>query len=264
MNAIVTAGGITQPGEPLYEVIPGGLKSMIEIAGKPMVQWVLDALSEATTIKNVVVVGLPLEEDLQCKHRLSLVTDHGGMLPNAQAGAKEVVRLDPDASHALLVTGDLPALRGDIVDWLAGQVCQMEHDLCYTVIERKTMETQFPQSKRTYVRLQDGEFCGGDMHSFRLEAALTDNPLWKRIINARKSPMRQASLLGFDTLFFLMLQRLSLQSGETMISKRMGITGRVIVSPYAQIGMDVDKPFQLKMLREYLVRGHEKRTEQTE
>ena len=45
MNAIVTAGGIPQPGEPLYEVTQGGPKALLDIAGKPMVQWVLDALS---------------------------------------------------------------------------------------------------------------------------------------------------------------------------------------------------------------------------
>jgi NDP-sugar pyrophosphorylase family protein len=44
MDAIVIAGGIPEPGDPLYEYTQGQPKALLDIAGKPMVQWVLDAL----------------------------------------------------------------------------------------------------------------------------------------------------------------------------------------------------------------------------
>ena len=40
MDAIVTAGGIPMPGEPLYEYTNGSPKALLDIAGKPMIQWV--------------------------------------------------------------------------------------------------------------------------------------------------------------------------------------------------------------------------------
>jgi NDP-sugar pyrophosphorylase family protein len=61
MDALVLAGGIPQPGEPLYEFTQGKPKALLDISGKPMVQWVLDALSQARSIDRVVVVSL--EED---------------------------------------------------------------------------------------------------------------------------------------------------------------------------------------------------------
>jgi len=258
MIAIVTAGGVAQAGEPLYEIVQGGLKAMIDIAGKPMVQWVLDALSEAACIEQVVVVGLPPETDLTCKYPLTLVPDHGDMVFNIRAGAQEAARLDPSATHAILVSGDLPVLRGEMVDWLAEQTRGLDFDVCYTVIERAAMEARFPSSRRTYIHLKECEVCGGDLHAFRLGIALDENPLWKRLIDARKSPIRQASLLGYDTVFFLMLRQLSLKDAEAVVSKRLGIKGRVLLSPYAEIGMDVDKPYQLEMVREYLRRSQEK------
>jgi NDP-sugar pyrophosphorylase family protein len=45
MDAVVTAGGIPQPEELLYPYTQGKPKAMLDIGGKPMVQWVLDALS---------------------------------------------------------------------------------------------------------------------------------------------------------------------------------------------------------------------------
>ena len=44
MDAIVIAGGIPQPQDPLYTYSHGDSKALIDIAGKPMVQWVLDVL----------------------------------------------------------------------------------------------------------------------------------------------------------------------------------------------------------------------------
>jgi GTP:adenosylcobinamide-phosphate guanylyltransferase len=252
MNAIVTAGGASQPGEPLYEVTHGGFKSMLAIAGKPMVQWVLDALGESTQIERVVVVGLSPETDLQCRQPLVLAPDYGDVILNIRAGAQELARLDPAATHALIVSGDLPALRGEIVDWLVNETRDRDFDLCYTVIERATMEKQFPGSKRTYVKLKDCEVCGGDLHVFRLAMASDESPLWKRLIDARKSPIRQASLLGYDTVLYLVLRRLSLKNAEAMLSKRLGIAGRALLSPYAEIGMDVDKPFQLEIAQAHL------------
>jgi molybdopterin-guanine dinucleotide biosynthesis protein A len=258
MNAIVTAGGEVQPGEPLYEITGGGRKSMINLNGKPMVQWVLDALSQTSSIERVIVIGLPPETDLDCAHPLYLLPDQGDMISNIRAGAREILRLDPNARHTLLVSGDLPGLRSEIVDWLICQVQDDDKDLYYTVIERSTMEAAFPSSRRTYIHLKDAQLCGGDMHCFRVQAAVEDLPFWRRLVEARKSPLRQASLLGYDTLFFLILRQLSLKDAEGMACKRVGITGRAIVSPYAEIGMDVDKPFQLEIMRDYLTRGHEK------
>jgi hypothetical protein len=39
-----------------------------------------------------------------------------------------------------------------------------------------------------------------------------------------------------------------LKQAESSISKHLGIAGRVIVCPYAELGMDVDKPFQLELV----------------
>jgi GTP:adenosylcobinamide-phosphate guanylyltransferase len=257
MIAIITAGGEALPGKPLYELTHGGLKAMLEIAGKPMVQWVLDALSETSGIDQVIVVGLPLETDLVCAHPLILLPNHGDMLSNIQAGAEKALEINPNATHAILCSSDIPAIRPDIIEWLMDQAKDLDQDIYYTVIERAVMEELFPSSKRTYTHLKDLQVCGGDVHCFRLGAAVEDNPFWKRLIDARKSPVRQASLLGYDTLFFLMLGQLRLKDAEETVCKRLGIQGRAILCPYAEVGMDVDKLFQFEIMSEYLAKPHE-------
>jgi hypothetical protein len=79
-----------------------------------------------------------------------------------------------------------------------------------------------------------------------------NDELWQRIVAARKSALKQAALLGYDTLLMLLLRIVSLQGAQNRVSKRLGLRGRAIVCPYAEIGMDVDKPHQLEIMRKDL------------
>jgi hypothetical protein len=61
-------------------------------------------------------------------------------------------------------------------------------------------------------------------------------------------------LIGFDTLFLLLFRMVTLDEAAQKVTKRLNIKGRAIVCPYAEVGMDVDKPFQLEILRKDLAR----------
>jgi MobA-like NTP transferase domain len=249
VNAIVTVGGIPLPGEPLYSYTQGKAKAMLDLNGRPMVQWVLDALSGSTLIDRVVLVGLPASVQLESSHPITYLDNSGSIIGNIQAGVQELLKENLPQEHALVVASDIPAIRPEIVDWMIQCVEESNFDVYYAIVERSNMERRFPGSKRTYVHLKDEEFCGGDMNAIRLGTALQDNPAWRRVVEARKNPLRQAQLIGFDTLLFLLLRLLSVQGAERMISNRLDIRGRALLCPYAEIGMDIDKPFQLDMLR---------------
>ena len=254
LNAIVTAGGTPRPGEPLYPYTLGKAKAVLDINGKPMVQWVLDALSGSKEIGRVVLVGLPPSIQLECSHAVTYLENAGSLIGNIQVGVQELLKNGRLEERALVVASDIPAIRPEIVDWLVQGVEQSDFDVYYSIVERSKMERRFPDSRRTYVHLKDGEFCGGDMNAIRLGAALQDNPAWRRVVEARKSPLKQAQLIGFDTLFLLLLRQMSVRRAERMISQRLKIRGHALVCPYPEIGMDIDKPFQLDMLRHALVK----------
>jgi hypothetical protein len=115
------------------------------------------------------------------------------------------------------------------------------------------MERRFPASKRSYTRLKDVEICGGDMNMIRAQTVTTNDALWERLLAARKNALKQAALLGYDNLILLLTRRITVQDAVDRVTRRMDITGRVIFSPYAEIGMDIDKPHQLEILRADLV-----------
>jgi hypothetical protein len=130
---------------------------------------------------------------------------------------------------------------------------QTDLDVYYHIIQREVMEKRYPGCKRTWTHLKDMEVCGGDMNMGRISLLLSEETdMWEKITDARKSPMKQAALVGFDTAFLLLTGQLTLEKAETNIMTRLNITGKAILCPYAEIGMDVDKLFQLEIMREDL------------
>ena len=247
--AVVTAGGIPKPDEPLYEHTRGSNKAMLDVAGKPMIQWVLDALSGAKTIDGVLVMGLGPETGLSCSKPIQFTPNQASMLENILAGIRRVLEIEPNAHHILLVSSDIPAITPEMVDWVVNAALETDDDVYYNVIPREIMDARYPGSRRSFTRLKDIEVCGGDMNVVRTLLATGKDELWDRIISARKNIFKQASLLGYDVLIQLLFRAITLKEAEKKASKRLGLKGHVIVCPYAEVGMDVDKPHQLEMMR---------------
>jgi molybdopterin-guanine dinucleotide biosynthesis protein A len=255
MDAIVTAGGIPLPEDPLYSYTQGRSKAMLDVAGKPMIQWVLDALCAAKDVDRIVVIGLTEENGLTCPKLVSYIPNQGSMLANLLAGMARLQELNPQTGYVVLASSDIPALRAEMVDWLVETAMGTQDDIYYGVVPRAVMEATFPNSKRTYTKLKDIELCGADINIAHVRMAGEKYlDLWQQLIGNRKSPMRQAATVGFDTLFLLAIRGITLENAVKRVSKKIGIKGRAIVWQHAEAGMDVDKPHQLEILRAYLSR----------
>jgi GTP:adenosylcobinamide-phosphate guanylyltransferase len=254
MDAIVTAGGIPLPEDRLYSETRGHSKALLDIAGRPMIQWVLDALATAKLVDNIIVVGLTDKTRLECSKPIHFVPNRGKILDNLRAGVEKSLELGKKHKHVLFVSSDIPAISGEMVDWVISAAMQSDDDVYYNVITRQAMEKRFPDSRRTYIQLKDMEVTGGDMNVARIKTvtAKSEDGLLESIFDSRKIPLKQASLVGFGTLFLLLFRRLTLEELAARTLTHLGLTGRVIVCPYAEVGMDVDKPAQLELLRKEL------------
>jgi len=176
------------------------------------------------------------------------------MLSNIVTGVHKSLELNKKNKYVLIVSSDIPTLKSEMVDWLIEKCSETKDDLYYGVCPRDVMETRFPDSKRTWTRLKDMDVCGADMNISHVRNATEHLEMWEALIGNRKSPLRQAGIIGFGTLFKLFTRQLTLQEAVARVSARIGIKGHAIVWPYAEPCMDVDKPHQLEMLRENLVR----------
>lgn len=249
MDAIVTAGGIPLPEDPLYPYTQGHSKAMLEIAQKPMVQWVLDALCASSSVTNIILIGLTEKSGLKTSRPTYYLPNEGRMLANIVAGIQKSVELDSKTEYVLIVSSDIPAISAEMVDWLVGEMDKTPADVYYGVIPREAMEKRFPDSRRTWTHLKDMDVCGADINAVHVSMASEHLDTWEELIGRRKSPLKQAATIGLDTLLLMLLRQLTLNDLVSRVASRIGIRGKAIVWPWAEAGMDVDKPHQLEIMR---------------
>lgn len=249
MDAIITAGGVPEPGDPLYPFTNGKPKALLDLCGKPMIQWVLDAMDAAETIDRLMIVGIPPTETLRSPKLFNTIPDQGSMIDNIRAGVMGLLGDHPDARHIAVASSDIPAILPEQINWIVRTVQQTDEDIYYNVVTREVMEQRYPGSNRSFIHLKDMEVCGGDLNVIRASLTTSSDALWDQIIASRKNALKQAALIGFDTLLLLLLRQIDLEHGVKKVTKRLNLTGRALVCPYAEVAMDVDKPHQLEMMR---------------
>jgi GTP:adenosylcobinamide-phosphate guanylyltransferase len=253
MQALLMCGSVPDPHDPLYPETRGGPKAMLDVAGKPMAQWVLDALNGAHGVEGVIIIGVGPESGLRTNKPVAYLPDRGGAVPNALAGVEEALRQESKTTHVLLTSCDVPSVTAEMIDWRVSVGLEAAADFDYVAIERRVMESRFPNSKRTYTPLRGTQVCGGDINVAHVRLA-ENAALVERLTEARKSPLRTASLIGWNVLLLFLLRQLTIERGEELVSRNLGIITRFHLCPYAELGMDVDKPHQLEMLRADLAR----------
>lgn len=238
VDAVVLAGS---PNDgPLKECSPVRYEALIPVGSKTMVEHVVRALLKARNIGRILVVG-PVAElsALLAGERVSVADSAGGILENIGAGLKFL----DEAKRVLLVTSDIPMLTPEAVDNFFELCGDMSGDLYYPVIGKQVVESKYPATRRTYVKMKEGVFTGGNL--FIINPAVFQKCVenGQKIINLRKSPLRLCRLLGLGFVIKFLMRSLTLREAEEKVSQLLGgIKGIVVTSKHPEIGVDVDKP----------------------
>lgn len=253
-HAVVLAGSPPDRPDPLAAWKGVSKKSLIPVAGRAMVRWVVDALHGSGRIGAVVLVGLSPEDGVEFAGPVVYTPGGGSLLDNVLEGLDQVQALDPQAEKAVACSADIPLITPEVVRYFIATCEETDHDLYYPIVEEKVMEAQFPGSGRTFVPLKEGRFAGGDLYMVRIRAARANEPLARRLLEERKNYLAQVRLIGFLPLIKFLLRRLDIPEAERIAGRALRVSGRAICSRYAELGMDADKPHQLQMIEEVLLR----------
>jgi CTP:molybdopterin cytidylyltransferase MocA len=247
--AVITAGCSPSEQNPFSELPDGCSKALIPIAGRPMIAHVVDALAGSRYVHDIVIVALSPDCGIEFPVPVHYVPDAGGLFPNTEAGITYAQARFPTANAILLSSSDVPTMTPTIVDAFIDECTKTDHDIYYSIVERSVMESRFPGSCRTYIHLTEGDFAGGDLILLNPDLCLSNRALWQNLSNARKQPLKQARMLGFKLFLKLIARRLSIPDAERRALEVLHVRGRALPFPYAEVGMDVDKPFQLDIVR---------------
>ncbi|MDZ4169308.1 MAG: nucleotidyltransferase family protein [Coriobacteriia bacterium] len=237
VDAVVLSGGEGAVIDPAVSI-----KGLVPVAGKPMVEWVVEALRAAETIGGIAVV-VPSAENLGSwvdKADKIVVSDQR-FADNIFAGVDSF----RSARRTLVSTGDLPALTPEAIDDFVTRSIEAKADFSYPLIREEDMARQFPGSERTYVRIEGGKVTGGNMGVLSPDLVARNRDIGQRLFETRKSPFAMARVIGFPFIFKLLSGRLRPADVEAKMAQLMGGNCVALYTEHACIGADVDKPIDV-------------------
>ncbi len=251
MDCIVIAGGLPTADSPMYEITGGKSKALLDMGGRTMLERVIDALQNSSHIEDIVVVGLGSDLGMSFKRPVAHLDDHGSMVANMLAGVYYFEEKKGSGKPVISCTSDVPLITPAIIDGFIDSCAPHDKGLYYNFISKEVMEARFPGSNRTYVKLKGGlQIAGGDLMIADPIIGTQNEELWEMLTNARKDAWKIAKVIGLDMLFKFIFRRIGPAEIEKKAAEILGLPVEIVLSPYAEIGMDADKPHQVEMLRE--------------
>lgn len=254
MECIITAGGSVAEDDPLYAFTQGRPKSLIEINGLSMLEYVYRALAGSRSIDGIHLVGIEKRDlaGLSLPRDMMAIPDQGGLVTNVSVSLERLLADHPDAETVLLCSADIPLITPEIVDAYIEDCQPFDCIAYYNLVTRETMEARFPDSGRTFVKLRNHAVAGGDMTLVQTRLLDTNEEFWEAVVHARKHAWQLARLVGLRTLLKLLFRRLSIADIEALASRIVDAPVRVLESPYPELAMDMDNPGQLELMRRIL------------
>ncbi|WP_018131781.1 NTP transferase domain-containing protein [Effusibacillus pohliae] len=228
MLACVLAGG-EQTG-----FTPEG-KAFARIHGKQMIDYVVEALAGASGIDNIIIVQ-----------------EQGRLIDGVATALKQ----SPDPSeYLLIVTCDVPFLTSQAVEDFLDR-CRSDADLYYPIVDKRVHEQRFPGVRRTFVKLKDGTFTGGNLFLVKPAKLLPLLERVERLLELRKSPLALSAELGLRFVFSLLFSKLTgmltIERLESRVAELFQIDARAVISPYPEIANDIDRPDDLRWAQKML------------
>jgi len=229
-------------------------KCLTPVAGVPMVVRVIHALQESACVDTILLCG-PAAEILQASPELRQMVDGKrvrwiGPLGTPSASAAAALGALPENQPVFLTTGDHPLLRPDMVRHFLDQARAGGFDVAVALAPHELVQQAYPRTRRTVLKFSDGHYCGCNMFAFLSPRGRGMVPLWKKVEDQRKRPVRVIGLVGWVAMLLYALGILSLAGAMRRISRQTGLAAGAVIMPFAEAAIDVDSAADLDLARD--------------
>jgi len=243
-------------GDPVARAADTACKAFAPVGGRPMVLRVLDALMACEQVSTILLCGPPQALLVQCPEleqriesgQVGWIESQNSPSQSAAAGMAQAMKDRP----ILLTTADHALLSTEIVAYFLQQSKELDSDATVGMVRYETIQRQYPQNRRTVIRLADANLCGCNLFTFsqRGRDLVT---FWQQAEALRKRPWRLVSqVLGWRAVWAYLVGNLSLDQVMRTVSKNSGVSVAPVMLPFAEAGIDVDKPTDLQLVESIL------------
>lgn len=266
--AYIPAGSDPNKIDPLCQAANVTNKAFIELAGKPTINYVIEALDKAERIESITVVGLdPSHLEVSTSKPINFIPSTGSNFDTAMRAVKYFTSIPEPPEFVLSLSSDLPFITPEVIDRNLNLVEKIETkfreengttiELFYPFVPKEIVQKRFPQVTKRFRKFKEGTYATGDFFVYNPQAAL--KPEAQRVAQAiMRNRKNMLKILGGFSLLAIpkyLLGKLSLESDAKPTMKRvMNIELETLISKDPEICVDLDYPEDIEKF-EFLMRA---------
>lgn len=235
-------------------------KGFLKLGKKMFLEHQVNAIGHLKDIRNIYISGIA-EKDWKTKLPFPVIFDEvqAGIIEKLRHFRHDIFTPETEPDYVIITSSDTPLITKEAVERFI-EKCKKATDgelkaLYYmSLIDEKVMTAKFPESNRSYVKLKDVKWCAGDTLLAKPSIIDTHGDVLDQLINNRKSVFKSLFVLSPWTVIKIIIGQLTLNGFNKAINKylfKQPNSCLGILADDPELGMDVDKPFQLDIVREY-------------
>ena len=218
-------------------------KALIRLGGETLLARVVGALRAAGATRVAVISSHPDVRAEIARLGAEALDEAAGPSLSVRAGAERL------GTPLVVTTADHALLQPE---WVTRFLADTPADADVTVLvaARATVEAAAPGTKRTWLKLADGDWSGCNLFYLANDRAVGIIDLWRRVEAERKRPWKMAQILGPRMLLRYVTRRLGLRDAAARLGTLAGVRAAIVETPYGLASVDVDKPADLDLVRQ--------------
>ena len=248
-NALILAGAKEKGPLEIAENVDN--KALIMLDGRPMIDYIVDALNSSENIDRILVVGPKNELNPYIGKKVDEILSPGNsILGNMEIGLNFFNSTD----NLLILTSDIPLITPEAIDEFLEVCTKRKAYIGYPIITKENIVKKYPETERTYIKMKEGIFCGGNIIFFKPEVFFKNKKLIKELFDNRKAIWKYVKILGLKFILKFLFKTLTLEEIEKRVTCIIGYNSIAAMISYPEIMIDLDKPSDLKLIRKCLER----------
>jgi GTP:adenosylcobinamide-phosphate guanylyltransferase len=221
-------------------------KCALPVNGVSMLRRVVNALQESRSIASIAI---SIESPAIVREALAEKESDVSVIPSENsAPLSAIVAIKKNATFPVLVTtADHALLTPEMVDYFCEHAQRNGADFSAGIARAEVIMKAYPQSVRTFFRFGKDRVSGCNLFAIANENGLRILEKWQFLEQSRKKPWRLVAAFGALALIRFAVGALSLDGAFSVVSKRLGVTARPVLMPFAEAAIDVDKSSDLEL-----------------
>ncbi len=256
-TAIVLAAQRYRTGDPLAPFCDNGNKCLIDMAGRPMIEWVLETLLNAPQIARVLIStdddrlldALPDFANAIADGRIALVESGSNLFVSVERALDGPV----DARFpAIITTADNPLLTKEMVAHFCTELERADVDAAIAMTPADLLRAEHPEGQRRFYAFTDGEYSNCNLYAINRAKAVAAASMFREGGQFRKKAVRILRAFGLFNFLLYFLGRLSLDDVGLRLSRTFKARIGFVRMPFSEACIDVDNERTLRIARAIL------------